>query len=145
MLCMRLKEDVKMPSKHNSRLNWLVTLLPWLGSQIGKWVVTNIWIGGGSVLFYVTECVDNICFKYRVLQVAKQETENSEDPGYIRKVEEASDHMASTVAPMVDSAKSLAKNITHPGRVADWRKNNTVVSHPNTLLYQRDQYFSAIF
>ena len=70
-----------------------------------------------------------------MLQVSKQETENSEDPGYIRRVEEASDHMASTVPPMVDSAKALAKNITHPGRVADWRKNNNLVSDSNMLLY----------
>ena len=66
---------------------------------------------------------------YRVLQVAKQETENSEDPGYINRVGEASDNMASTVPHMVDSAKSLAKNITHPGLLADWRKNNRAVSH----------------
>ena len=64
----------------------------------------------------------------RVLQVAKQETENSEDAGYIERVELASDHMASCVPPMVESAKSLAKNITHPGRVADWRQNNSLVS-----------------
>ena len=64
-----------------------------------------------------------------MLQVAKAETENSEDTGYIRRVDEASDHMASTVAPMVESAKSLAKNITHPGRVADWRTNNNLVSN----------------
>ena len=68
-------------------------------------------------------------FSYRVLQVAKGETENSEDPDYKREVEEASDYMASTVPPMVDSAKSLAKNITHPGLVAEWRKNNNKVSH----------------
>ena len=68
-------------------------------------------------------------FYYRVLQVAKQETENSEDPGYINRVGEASDNMASTVPHMVDSAKSLAKNITHPGLLADWRKNNRAVSH----------------
>ena len=60
--------------------------------------------------------------------MAKQETENSEDTGYIRQVEQASTTMASSVPPMVESAKSLAKNITHPGLVADWRKNNTLVS-----------------
>ena len=61
--------------------------------------------------------------------MAKQETENSEDPGYIRQVEEASQNMTSTIQPMVESAKSLAKNITHPGLIADWRKNNNAVSH----------------
>ena len=60
--------------------------------------------------------------------MAKQETENSEDTGYIRQVEQASTTMASSVPPMVESAKSMAKNITHPGLVADWRKNNTLVS-----------------
>jgi hypothetical protein len=64
-----------------------------------------------------------------VLQVAKQETENSEDTGYIQRVEGASINMTSTIQPMVESAKSLAKNITHPGLVADWRKNNNMVSH----------------
>ena len=69
----------------------------------------------------------------RVLQVAKQETENSEDPGYIRQVDDASVAMTATIQPMVESAKSLAKNITHPGLVADWRKNNNLVSLMNTL------------
>lgn len=61
--------------------------------------------------------------------MAKQETENSEDPGYIRQVEEASQNMTSTIQPMVESAKSLAKNITHPGLTTEWRKNNNEVSH----------------
>ena len=65
---------------------------------------------------------------FRVLQVAKQETENSEDPGYIRQVDEASQNMTSTIQPMVESAKSLAKNITHPGLTAEWRKNDNQVS-----------------
>ena len=46
--------------------------------------------------------------------MAKQETENSEDPGYIAQVEDASKNMTATIQPMVESAKSLAKNITHP-------------------------------
>ena len=41
--------------------------------------------------------------------------------------------MTATIQPMVESAKSLAKNITHPGLVADWRKNNNLVSSMNTL------------
>ena len=67
-----------------------------------------------------------MCF--RVLQVAKQETENSEDPGYIAQVEDASKNMTATIQPMVESAKSLAKNITHPGLTSEWRKNNNLVS-----------------
>ena len=67
--------------------------------------------------------------------MAKQETENSEDTGYIRQVEQASTTMASSVPPMVESAKSLAKNITHPGLVADWRKNNTLVSEKIFVSY----------
>ena len=67
--------------------------------------------------------------------MAKQETENSEDTGYIRQVEQASTTMASSVPPMVESAKSLAKNITHPGLVADWRKNNTLVSETFFVSY----------
>ena len=90
-------------------------------------------------LSHIYELNMNLWSNFRVLQVAKQETENSEDTGYIRRVDEASDNMTSTIQPMVESAKSLAKNITHPGLVADWRKNNNLVSHLNFLWYDELQ------
>ena len=57
-----------------------------------------------------------------------------EDPGYIKRVELASEQMAACVPPMVESAKSLARNITHPGRIADWRGNTNKVSDLHQII-----------
>jgi len=60
----------------------------------------------------------------RVIHVAKQETENSEDPTFIARLNMAIDNMHSNVPPMVQSAKSLAFNITTPAKAVEWRRNN---------------------
>nr|CAD7595489.1 unnamed protein product [Timema genevievae] len=47
----------------------------------------------------------------RVLMVAKQESDNSEDPKFISRVNQASDSLQTSVTPMVQDAKSVAMNI----------------------------------
>ncbi len=71
----------------------------------------------------------------RVLQVGRQEAENSEDPRFLSSLNYAADQLHSRVAPMVHSAKSLAVDIKHPEKARDWRLKNGQVS-PLVLIYQ---------
>uniref|UniRef100_A0A4D5R9C1 Vinculin n=1 Tax=Scolopendra viridis TaxID=118503 RepID=A0A4D5R9C1_SCOVI len=60
----------------------------------------------------------------RVLMVAKQESDNSEDPLFVDRVNNASDQLQSCVTPMVQDAKSVALNINDHASVSRWRETN---------------------
>ncbi|XP_077258372.1 vinculin isoform X13 [Temnothorax americanus] len=60
----------------------------------------------------------------RVILVAKQESDNSEDPAFIQRVNHATDVLQSSVAPMVQDAKLVAMNIHDNNAVSRWRENN---------------------
>ncbi|KAF4532803.1 hypothetical protein B566_EDAN002653, partial [Ephemera danica] len=60
----------------------------------------------------------------RVLAVAKQESDNSEDPQFIARVNRASDAVQNCVTPMVQSAKMVAINPEDQNAVARWREAN---------------------
>ncbi|XP_076339142.1 vinculin-like isoform X2 [Tachypleus tridentatus] len=60
----------------------------------------------------------------RVLMVAKQESENSEDPHYISQVNIAADHLQCAVTPMVQDAKAVAMNMTDHRAVSKWQESN---------------------
>ncbi|XP_061178100.1 vinculin-like isoform X8 [Saccostrea echinata] len=60
----------------------------------------------------------------RVLQVAQQEAENSEDPKYVDHVNEAASNLRSTIAPMVQGAKGVSLNPADTNAQQNWRKAN---------------------
>ncbi|XP_065226162.1 vinculin-like isoform X3 [Planococcus citri] len=60
----------------------------------------------------------------RVLQVAKQEADNSEDPLFIADITRAADALQAAVAPMVQDAKAVALNIGDPAAASRWRESN---------------------
>ncbi|GIY50033.1 hypothetical protein CDAR_597421 [Caerostris darwini] len=60
----------------------------------------------------------------RVLMVAKQESDNSEDPYFVERVNQAADLLQSTVTPMVHDAKMVTLNINDPKAVSCWRSSN---------------------
>ncbi|XP_063706986.1 vinculin isoform X3 [Culicoides brevitarsis] len=60
----------------------------------------------------------------RVLLVAKQEADNSEDPEYIRNVNGAANGLQNAVPPMVQDAKVVATNIHDPTAAHNWRDTN---------------------
>ncbi|XP_036145882.1 vinculin isoform X8 [Monomorium pharaonis] len=60
----------------------------------------------------------------RVILVAKQESDNSEDPAFIQRVNHATDVLQNSVAPMVQDAKLVAMNIHDNTAVSRWRENN---------------------
>uniref|UniRef100_T1J8S2 Vinculin n=1 Tax=Strigamia maritima TaxID=126957 RepID=T1J8S2_STRMM len=60
----------------------------------------------------------------RVLMVAKQESDNSEDPYFIDRVNNASDQLQGCVTPMVQDAKSVALNINDMNAITQWRDSN---------------------
>ncbi|CAG2100408.1 unnamed protein product, partial [Medioppia subpectinata] len=60
----------------------------------------------------------------RVLMVAKQESDNSEDPNFISRVNRAADELQATVPVMVQDAKNVAINITDPKAISRWRDSN---------------------
>ncbi|CAG2181224.1 unnamed protein product [Oppiella nova] len=60
----------------------------------------------------------------RVLMVAKQESDNSEDPNFISRVNRAADELQSTVPVMVQDAKNVAINISDPKAISRWRDSN---------------------
>jgi vinculin len=64
----------------------------------------------------------------RVLLVAKQEADNSEDPQFIADVNGASDQLQHSVPPMVQNAKSVATDINNPANSGAWRDTNKKVS-----------------
>ncbi|XP_039303780.1 vinculin isoform X7 [Solenopsis invicta] len=60
----------------------------------------------------------------RVILVAKQESDNSEDPIFIQRVNHATDVLQNSVAPMVQDAKLVAMNIHDNTAISRWRENN---------------------
>uniref|UniRef100_A0A069DWV1 Vinculin n=1 Tax=Panstrongylus megistus TaxID=65343 RepID=A0A069DWV1_9HEMI len=60
----------------------------------------------------------------RVLQVANQEAENSEDPYFINKVKVAADRLQNSVTRMVQQAKAVAVNPLDHAAVSHWREAN---------------------
>nr|KDR12694.1 Vinculin [Zootermopsis nevadensis] len=60
----------------------------------------------------------------RVLMVAKQESDNSEDPQFISRINSASDQVQASVTPMVQDAKAVAVNTQDSVAVSRWRESN---------------------
>lgn len=60
----------------------------------------------------------------RVLLVAKQESDNSEDPSFIEEVNRASDVLQNCVPVMVQDAKQVAINPSDGGAVSRWKESN---------------------
>ncbi|XP_078053011.1 vinculin isoform X9 [Augochlora pura] len=60
----------------------------------------------------------------RVILVAKQESDNSEDPAFIQRVNYATDILQNSVAPMVQDAKLVAININDSNAISHWRESN---------------------
>ncbi|KAH9513752.1 hypothetical protein Btru_042006, partial [Bulinus truncatus] len=60
----------------------------------------------------------------RVLQVADMEAQNSEDPTFVDRVNHASEILAATITPNVQTAKALAMNPANKAAEQDWRLNN---------------------
>ena len=61
---------------------------------------------------------------YRVLQVAEQEAENSEDPAYVDQVKDSANVLRDTITPMVQQAKNLSMNPGDSNAATNWRKTN---------------------
>ncbi|XP_031370908.1 vinculin isoform X15 [Apis dorsata] len=74
----------------------------------------------------------------RVILVAKQESDNSEDTAFIQRVNQATDILQNSVAPMVQNAKLVAININDNNAVSHWRESN------RTLLSNVGQVRKAI-
>lgn len=64
----------------------------------------------------------------RVLLVAKQEADNSEDPQFTSNLLNASDKLQNSVPSMVQNAKSVATDIGNPAAGSHWRDANKGVS-----------------
>lgn len=64
----------------------------------------------------------------RVLLVAKQEADNSEDPEFIAKLNAATNALENSLPSMVQNAKQVASNINDPQAVSHWREANKNVS-----------------
>ncbi|VDN97140.1 unnamed protein product [Rodentolepis nana] len=60
----------------------------------------------------------------RVLQVAMRETENSEDPVYVDRVNEAVQRLRSTITPMVADAKNMVLSMDDPNARERWRASS---------------------
>ncbi|KAI5734999.1 hypothetical protein M8J77_013013 [Diaphorina citri] len=60
----------------------------------------------------------------RVLQVAKQEADNSEDPAYVAALNRAANVLQNAVPPMVQNAKQVALNTRDASAVSRWREAN---------------------
>ncbi|XP_025087819.1 vinculin-like isoform X10 [Pomacea canaliculata] len=60
----------------------------------------------------------------RVLQVAEMEAQNSEDPLFVDRVNEASENLKSSITPMVQNAKVLSTNPQNSAAASSWRKAN---------------------
>ncbi|XP_071450430.1 vinculin isoform X5 [Hetaerina americana] len=60
----------------------------------------------------------------RVLMLAKQEADNSEDPDFIAGVNAASDSLQNNVTPMVQDAKAVAMNMNDHNAITRWRDSN---------------------
>ncbi|XP_017486928.1 PREDICTED: vinculin-like [Rhagoletis zephyria] len=60
----------------------------------------------------------------RVLGVAKQEAENSEDYHFISNVNRSADELQRSIPSMVQDAKTVALNIHDPSAASRWRESN---------------------
>lgn len=60
----------------------------------------------------------------RVLQVAKQEADNSEDPEFIAGVNHSADNLQAAITQMVQDAKAVAMNTHNSAAVSRWRESN---------------------
>lgn len=77
----------------------------------------------------------------RVLLVAKQEADNSEDSKFISELLKASDTLQNSVPPMVQNAKSVATDIANPTAGAHWRDANKNVSYSEKSLISCLMFF----
>ena len=65
--------------------------------------------------------------------MAEQEPEQLEDPQYLKQVKknsktkESSEYIRANTHRMVESAMKLAKDITNPSLIYEWKKNNNLV------------------
>ncbi|KAF6767705.1 hypothetical protein AHF37_01319 [Paragonimus kellicotti] len=60
----------------------------------------------------------------RVLQLATREADNSEDPLYVDRMNDAVKQLRSTITPMVNEAKGLVTEIRDPRMHERWRSSN---------------------
>jgi len=60
----------------------------------------------------------------RVLNVAKQEADNSEDPAFVNRVNRALNALQNAIPPMISDAKDVAMNINDPSAANRWRNSN---------------------
>ncbi|XP_076039735.1 vinculin isoform X12 [Oratosquilla oratoria] len=63
----------------------------------------------------------------RVLMVAKQEADNSEDPAFVAQVNAASDQLQGAVTPMLQDAKAVAMNPEDQRAISRWRQSNNAL------------------
>ncbi|GFQ79877.1 vinculin [Trichonephila clavata] len=72
----------------------------------------------------------------RVLMVAKQESDNSEDPIFVERVNQSAELLQSTVTPMVQDAKMVTLNINDAKAVSCWRSSNkALITAVGEVLY----------
>ncbi|KAK0397743.1 hypothetical protein QR680_002248 [Steinernema hermaphroditum] len=60
----------------------------------------------------------------RVLMAAKNEADNSEEPAFVQRVNNAAQQLHSAIPPMVNDAKDVAMNPRNQGSVNNWRNSN---------------------
>ncbi|KAK9703034.1 Vinculin family [Popillia japonica] len=60
----------------------------------------------------------------RVLLVAKQESDNSEDPNFIDEINGATEYVQNTLPQMVHDAKAVAMSPTDHAAISRWRESN---------------------
>ncbi|MFH4977356.1 hypothetical protein AB6A40_004065 [Gnathostoma spinigerum] len=60
----------------------------------------------------------------RVLMTAKNEEENSEEPSFVQRVNNAAQNLHSAIPPMVNNAKQVALNPRQLSNVQNWRDAN---------------------
>ncbi|OQV21327.1 Vinculin [Hypsibius exemplaris] len=60
----------------------------------------------------------------RALMVGKRESDNSEDPNYVNKINSAADRLQGSIAPMVQDAKEVAANPQNVAASNQWRNSN---------------------
>ncbi|VDK50954.1 unnamed protein product [Anisakis simplex] len=60
----------------------------------------------------------------RVLMTAKNEADNSEEPNFVDRVNNAAQQLHSAIPPMVNHAKQVALNPYHQGNAQNWRDAN---------------------
>ncbi|XP_067655858.1 vinculin-like isoform X2 [Haliotis asinina] len=65
----------------------------------------------------------------RVLQVAHNEVDNSEDPAFVDRVNSASENLKATITPMVQNAKVVSMNPRDMNAGNNWRKANQSLIH----------------